>query len=345
MKILKYTPMVLALLANVALADEAQTACNLEQSKSEVRAAVLAAPAAFGSVGDASTTEKNVTLGVTQSLSGRRQASLLRQSAETRCNAIQVMVQLEAYEQWSQLQVQRDGALAELRLIEQALIAARVNLQELTSQLAANTITLNDHAQAVTAVAAIEHRQATLMKTLAVVIVTPPETNVISLIEALHTHETLASELAARSQAETGWDTVISAGARQPMSGGGSGQLFATIGFKWSFGYSAARDAARAVGDQTTALMHEQQNGYTQTMLRQRDTLRQLVKAETLEMNSIRWNMTQLRQTRASVQGIDTALSLNTLRSVNLQLSVMEAQLAGTLTRLDGYKNLLLTLL
>jgi hypothetical protein len=183
------------------------------------------------------------------------------------------------------------------------------------------------------------------MKTLAVVMVTPPETNVATLIQSLQTHEALAAELAARSQAETGWDTVISAGARQPVSGGSSGQLFATIGFKRSFGYSAARDAARAVGEQTAVLMNEQQNGYTQTMLRQRDTLRQLVKAETLEMNSIRWNMTQLRQTRASVQGIDTALALNTLRSVNLQLSVMEAQLAGTLTRLDGYKNLLLTLL
>lgn len=284
-------------------------------------------------------------MGDSQSLSGRGQASLIRQSADARYNAIRAAVQLEAYEQWSQLQVQRDGALEELRLIEQALVAAQANLQALAPQLAANTITLNDHAQAVTAVTAIEQRQATLMKTLSVTIVTLPETNVMALIQALRTHEALASELAARSQAETGWDIVISAGARQPVSGGGSGQLFATIGFKRSFGYSAARDAARAVGEQTAALMNEQQNGYTQTVIRQRDTLRQLIKAETLEINSIRGNMIQLRQTRDGMSGIDSALALNTLRSVNLQLMVMQAQLAGTLTRLDGYKNLLLTLL
>jgi len=92
-------------------------------------------------------------------------------------------------------------------------------------------------------------------------------------------------------------------------------------------------------------LLREQQNGYTQTVLRQRETLQQLIKAEKLEISSIRWHVGNLRQTRVSVQGIDTALAQNTLRSVNLQLSVMEAQLAGALTRLDGYKNLLLTLM
>jgi hypothetical protein len=337
--------LLLLLFPLAVYADESQMACNLEQSKSEVRAAILAAPSVFGSIGDASTTEKNITLGISQSLSGRRQASLMRQAASARCDAIRVALQLDTYEQWAQRQVQRDGALEELRLIEQALIMARQNLDVLAPQLAANTITLTEHAQAVTAVAEIEKRQALLMKTLAVVMVTPPETNVATLIQSLQTHEALAASSAARSQAETGWDTVISAGARQSVSGGGSGQLFATIGFKWSFGYSAARDAARAVGTQTAELMNEQQNGHVQIMLRQRDTLRQLIKAEKLEMSSIRWNITQLRQTRVSVQGIDTALAQNTLRSVNLQLSVMEAQLAGTLTRLDGYKNLLLTLL
>ena len=345
MKILRYTPLVLALLSHVALADEAQTACNLEKFRAEVQALVLESPTAFGSVGDSATSEKNITLGVAQSLSGPRQAALIRQAAEAKCDSIRASVQLDSYSQWAQLQVQRDGALEELGLIEQALRMAKENIARLDPQLAARTITLSDHAQAVTALAEIEKRQDVLIKTLAVVAVQPPETNVMTLVETLQMREAQAAELAARSQAETGWDTTVSAGVRQPMSGNQGTQPFATIGFKWSFGYSAARDAARNVGIQTGELLREQQNGYTQTVLRQRDTLRQLIKAEKLEMSSIRWHVGNLRQTRASVQGIDTALAQNTLRSVNLQLSVMEAQLAGTLARLDGYKNLLLTLL
>jgi hypothetical protein len=345
MKILKYTPIVLALLANIALADEAQIACDLEKFRSEVQALVLESPTAFGAVGDSATSEKNITMGVAQSLSGRRQAALIRQAAEAKCDSIRASVQLDSYSQWAQLQVQRSGAIEELQIIERALIMAKDNISQLEPQLTARTITLGDHAQAVNALAEIEKRQDLLIKTLAVASVTPPETNVMTLIESLQVREAQAAELEARAQAETGWDTVVSAGVRQPMSGNQGTQPFATIGFKWSFGYSAARDAARNVGVQTGELLRVQQNGYTQTVIRQRETLQQLIKAETLEMNSIRWHMGNLRQTRVSVQGIDTALAQNTLRSVNLQLSVMEAQLAGTLTRLDGYKNLLLTLL
>jgi hypothetical protein len=328
-----------------ALANEGQIACNLERSKAEVRASILEAPSAFGSIGDASTSVQNITAGISQSMSGYKQASLTRQAADARCNAIKAALQLDTYEQWAQIQVQRSGAIEELRAVERALDKARDNIIILNPQLAAKTITIAEYNQALGNLVEIEKKKTELMKILSVVAITPAEINVNNLIESAQRYESQAANLAARSQAEAGWDVVVSAGARQPISGTGSSQLFATVGVKWSFGYSASKNAARDVGVQTAELMQIQQNGYTQTILRQRETLDQLIKTEEIEINYISAYLVHLKHIRESVDGIDTVLALNTLRSVDLQIMITESKLVGAKTILDGYKNLLMDLI
>jgi hypothetical protein len=340
----KYIPIIAALLCGVAQAGEAQLACNLERSAAETKAAILEAPAAFGSVGDSSTSEKNITIGVMQSLSGRKQASLIRQSADAKCDAISASLQLDEYAQWSLVQVQRSAAKEQLLVIEQAVIMADANINLLAAQLAAQTITLTDHTEAVNALVEIKKKQSELIRVLAIATVTPAQTHVAPLLETLRVRESQSAEMAAQAQSETGWDTIVSVGARQPINGNKSAQPFATIGVKWSFGYSASQEAARDVGVQTAELAKIQQNGYVQTVIRQRETLKQLIGAEELELNNTRQHIKYLKQIESSVVGIDSVLSMNILRSVKLQLLVAQSEKEGILTRLDGYKNLLLAL-
>jgi hypothetical protein len=337
---MKYLLLLLPLAAN---ASELQLACNLERSKAEVRAATLAAPAAIASVGqDAVSGEKALIVGISQSLSGRKQANLIRDSAEAKCDALHSTLQLDEHARWSQLQVQRASMLVELKLVEQAILLAKENIAQLDAQLTAQTITISQHTEARQSMVALEARQAEILRSLSVVSAPPPNTNIANLLASSRQHEANSARLAAQAQAETGWDVVISAGARQPQNG--SAAPYATIGLRYSFGAPAAAAAARDVGRNTELLLAAQQGGYTQTVLRQRDTLKALVQAETLASSTAARQITHLKRVRASMVGIDTALALNTIRSLDLQLLILQAEASGAETRLAGYNALVLKL-
>lgn len=337
---MKYLFLLLPLIAN---AGELELACNLERAKAEVRASTLAAPSAIASLGqDAASGEKALLAGISQSISGRKQAALIRESAEAKCGALRATLQLDEHARWSQLQVQREGTLAALKLIEQAILLAKSNISQLDAQLAAQTITINQHTEARQSLVALEARQADMLRNLAVVLAPPPNTNIASLLESAREHEANSARLAAQAQAENGWDVVLSAGARQPQHGGAT--PYATIGLRYSFGAAAAAAAARDVGRNTELLLAEQEGGYTKTVFRQRDTLKGLVQAETLATTSAAGQIEHLSKIRSTLVGIDTALALNTLRGLDLQLLALQAELAGAKTRLAGYKALLLKL-
>lgn len=334
---MKYLLLLLPLVAN---AGELELACNLERSKAEVRASTLAAPRIIGQLGqDATSGEKALIAGVSQSFSGRAQAEKLRESAEAKCDALRSTLQLDEHGRWSQLQVQRDGAKAELQIIEQAIVLAKSNISQLDAQLAAQTITINQHTEGRSALVGLEQREADLLRLLSVIVLTPPQTNISSLLESARISEGQAARLTAQASADRGWDIVVAAGARQPQNG--SAQPYATIGFSYSFGEKAAQRAARDIGTQTAELLAAQQGGYAQTVLRQRETLIGLIEAETRSSSTTARQETHLRRVRESILGIETALALNTLRSLDLQLKVLEAEKIGAEARLSGYKALL----
>lgn len=340
---------LLLLIPALASASELQLACNLERSKAEVRASTLAAPAAYASVGqDPSTGEKSALAGVSQSFSGIVQAGLVRDAAEAKCDALHSTLQLDEHARWSQLQVQREAARIELAITEKAIALAKTHISHLDAQLTAQVITINQHTEARQTLVSLENRRATLMRTLSTVINTPPNSNITSLLEASRQSEAKAAELAAKAQAETGWDITVVVGGRTPIGSSSSSsgnasstQAYGTIGFRYSFGSGAAQQAARDVGRDTRLLLAAQNGGYTQTVLRQRETLLALTQAETLAASTSERQATHLRKVRATLVGIDTALALNTLRALDIQLLVLDADAEGAESRLAGYKALL----
>lgn len=337
--------LLLLLIPFAAQANEAQLACDLERSKAEVQASTLAAPAAYGSVGqDANTGDKNVIVGISQSFSGRSQASLIREAAEARCDAIKATTQLDEHARFAVLQVKRDAAIAELAIVEKAIELAKSNITLLDQQLKAQVITINQHTEARQVLVALESRQANLLRTLSVVVIPPQNATVQSLLETSRISESQAARLSAKASAETGWDIVVLAGGRQPISGDQKAGAFGTITFKYSFGSSAAQDAATKVGADTAALLAAQQGGYTQTIIRQRQELQLLAEAEILASATVARQLVNLRQVYSSLAGLDTVLALNTKRTLDLQIKSLEADFAGANIRLAGFTSLLETL-
>jgi hypothetical protein len=326
-------------------ANEAQLACNLERSKAEVQASTLSAPAAYGSAGqDTNAGDKNVIVGISQSFSGRSQASLIREAAQAKCDAIKATTQLDEHARFAVLQVRRDAAIAELSVVERAILLAKSNIALLDEQLRAQVITINQHTEARQVLFALEARQANLLRTLSVVVVPPQNATVQSLLEVSRISESQAARLSAKASAETGWDVVILAGGRQPLTGDQKANAFGTITFKYSFGTSSAQDAAKRVGTDTAALLAAQQGGYTQTIIRQRQELQSLIETETLASATSSRQLAHLNQVLSSLVGLDTVLALNTRRVLDLQIKSLEADLASANVRLAGFTSLLETL-
>ena len=334
---MKYLLLLLPLFAH---AGEAELACDLERSKTEISASLLQAPQAFGSLGqDASTGTKSIQIGISQSFSGRTRAALLRESTEAKCDAIRATLQLDEYGRWAEAKVTHEGAVAELRIIDEGIEFAKTNIVLLDAQLAAQTITINQHNEARSAYVALEARKAALLRVLSTSVLPIPPVNAVQLIATASAAESSSAALAAKSAANAAWDVVIQGGARQAI--GGKATAFATIGFKYSFGYDEAMQAAENVGTQTAALLAVQQGGYAQVLSRQSKELTALIEAESLAIRSGTRQVLALQDIRESIKGIDTALALNTLRSVDLQLFSLVATVVGAEARVSGYKKLL----
>lgn len=336
--------LILLLLPTLAFgASEAQIACSLEKAQAEVQATTLAAPAAFASVGDPTSAEKTVILGVTQSLSGRSRADTIRQAATAKCDALQATLQLDEQAKWSLAQIQRDSAEQELRGIDDAIGLAAVNLALLDQQLEAKTITIIDHTAARTELAALEQHRADLKRIVAITVLPAPKASASELIARAQRQEANAAALTAKANADGAWDVTVSTGMRQPISGGNA-TPFVAMTAKYSFGLEASRQAARDVGKYTQQLMQVQQSGYAQTDKRQSQDVDRLIVVERASASSLHNQLDQLQRIYASLHGLDTALALNTARSLEIQMKALQAQIAGTEARQRGYEALLQTL-
>lgn len=327
---------VLLVLSFAAHAGEAQLACNLERSKAEVAASTLIAPSAFASVGDTTTSEKNVSIGVSQSWSGRTQAAMIREAAEAKCASIAASVQLDTQALWAVAQVKRDGSQAELKIIDEAILMAVANLEILEKQVAVKSATVVQATNARQTLVTLETQRAELQRLLAIEVLPAPRMNVKAMIEQVQRQEAKSAALTAKASAESGWDVVTAAGVRQAISGGGA-TPFVAITAKYSFGLDASRSAAQDVGRNTQLLLASQQAGYSQTTDRQRLEFERLVGVEQSAIALDRQQLDQIQPIWNSVKTIDTELAKDTSRTLELQLHTILADLTGSEVRLKGY--------
>lgn len=321
-------------------ANEADVSCELQKATAEVTATTLADPSVFIEAGDPVSVQKNVAVGLTESVSGFFRAKEIRSAAKAKCGAIYAETDLDLYEKWAIEDVKRKGDLVELKLIEQAIELANTNVLTMQTQLSNKIVTLADVINATQQATTIESRKADLLRSISTVIIPPPSSTIEELVVEANHQEAVSAQLNATSAANTGWDFSVSVGARKPLQGVGPVSGFVTATAKYSFGSIGAHRAAREVGEKTEELLNIQQAGYRQTLNRHKVELDSSIVAEMTAIESNVKELGRTRKLRAPLIGIESGLAQNAIRDADIQIEVLEATISAARARLSGYQTL-----
>ncbi len=309
----------------------ASTACDLEKARAEVAASLAGAPRAFASVGEATSSEKNAVVGMSSSLAGHRAANLTREAAQHSCSAIAASELVEQHLAFSEMSIKRDAARQELRIIEVAIQRATQIAKKMSDQLAVRAVTVGAVVEAQHKLLALQQRQSELLSILAKQGAVPVG-NVADALSSARFHEAEAQRLLAEAQAARGWDVVVSAGARRPLSGGKT-EPFASIVLSWSFGHSEAAKAAADVGQLSQQVAAEKRLGATQSVLRRAQELETEQVIIHRRLSDLEQALTPIDQALKNLTNMQTAeaeIMQDTLILKKLQIHAEQANLEAT---------------
>lgn len=322
-------------------ADEAQVGCELAKAQAEVSATILADPSAIALAGDPSVTAtQSVAFGVSQSVSGIFRARDVRKSANAKCDALYAETNLDLYEKWSILMAQRKGDIAEQNALDDSMELQKGYVETLTEQLKNGLTTIITVKAADSVILNTVARQDDLANRMAIEIIPAPDGDLDGLIKEAAIKEGTSAMLSAKSQANSGWDFQVSAGARTPISGGAT-QGFVSASIKYSFGTSAANRAAKLVGEKTQELLDIQNAGYSQTIQRNRVELLRVIDIERKTIQALEHEQARIQILRQPLIGIDSILAKNAISEANIQISIVQASINGSKARLEAYNALL----
>lgn len=333
---------ILTLIPALALAsNEAQVGCELVKAQAELQATELADPSLFGMVGQPTELSNTIAVGVTESLSGLIRAHDIRKSSNAKCDAIYAETNLDLYQKWAILSAQRKGDLAEQNKLDETVNLQKDYISNLHAQLIDQVVTVTTLEAADATYINIEQRQEFIAKNLAMEIIPPPDGDLNDLIKEANIKEGTSAMLSAKSTANGGWDFALSIGARRLLNGDGATSGFITAQAKYSFGTSAAQKAAKLVGEKTQELLDIQNAGYNQTVQRNRIELLRLVDIERQTVVALSREEGRIEMLRQPLIGIDSTLAKNAITEANIQISIVQASIAGSKARLEAYQVLL----
>lgn len=323
-------------LSGAARANEADTFCQLSQAQAKTSSAILAAPEVFGNMGDPVTAERSMTVGVRNSVARTRRADLTEKLAAAECAAFRAESRLA--EQVSGVE-SRAELMALIHMepkIKAALAAANENLQTEQKLLASRNARLSDVKTAFEQVDSLTRELATLNARRARIQNQLPEVEEplqVLLQDSISTQADVA-DLAAKMVKTTSWDVTYAAGVRADLRDSGSQKGFVAVTATWSLGKSESDAAAARVAGLSTQLLHEKRDGAMQSFLRAKDSVRGLIGAETLTLDSLNSRKALLVDTQARVAGVDTTEGERLKRAVAVELMAIDASLTGASARL-----------
>jgi hypothetical protein len=337
--------LILLLLPITALASEAETNCQLAKANAEVLAANLVAPSAFVNTGNSVTPQQTLAVGLSESFSGLRKGSLLRQMASAECDSFKATTVLDEQARSAMDEVERIAAKEELSLLNKADDLSSNNIALLTSRFEAHTSSITQLEDARTQRDSIQERRQQLL----VIMSKPGTTLSAGNLEATY-HEAKitsghAALLQAKANATLGWDLTLSAGGLKPITSMPGSTMntqgFVSIGVKYSFGAHASNSAARDVQRLTEQLMDEQGGGYKVALDKERTQLHQLIIVAKDHLHELDVRTTESRAILDSIEGLNSAAAELIKSSMSVKLIVLDADRRGTTSRLTGYQKLL----
>ena len=342
---MKILLIVLLLMPAIAFADnEAKIACDLAKAQAEVIASELKSPSVFATGSD-QISQKSIALGVSESLSGLVRASKITDAAEAQCASLQASVKLDQYTLWSITNIQKQGAIASLMILNSAIDQAIDNIRILNDQLQASVVTVSDIETAELELEALEKQKATLLTIISAVVPPIEATDISRLVHDYQFNQGRAAELTAKAQAHGGWDITVGIGENTPIGSQPPGTStdaapFFTAMVKYSLGTHAAMRAAEEVGKNTQLLLQNQQTGYFQTLDRHRKEVHALIDIDTTNLANAYRQLKSLRRIRAPLDTVDSLLAGNARRTLDLHIKTTEADFAGATTRLTELRSL-----
>lgn len=314
--------------------------CSMVLAQATARSAVLGAPEAFASVGDSSTPDHVVTLGIRKSLSGAHQASLMNAIAVSQCEAYTVRQALTNELAAMESRIERAGIEAKEPKLLEALAMAEANVAVEQRLLQSLNATLGDERNALDTRDRLQRELATLAARRAQLQDFPAFT--VQPLASLIEQDILAQGRLARMTAElsgsSGWDVSVSVGGRQNFTQRTQSK-FLTITASRSFGLPESERAVQEVGIHSMRFAREARDGATQQVRRSIDTLHGVAAAEALMSRSLAHRMAALTAALARVVDSRTTETSRFSRALRAEMAMVAAEQAAVDARVRAIEH------
>lgn len=328
------------LFVTMAVADEAESFCALNQAQAEVQSELLGSAEAFTNLGDPNTGNHSLAVGVRKSLSKHRQARVVQQLAQAQCEAYRLENRLA--EQAAHVEQRGDLVALEVMepLLKRALEKAEANVQKEQAMLAARTARLADVKTAFDQadrlrgeLVSLAERRSRLQDVLPAI--DEPLNDLISASVAARGE---VAALSSKVAVQSGWDVSLAAGMRSDFRSNGQREGFVAVQASFNLGKPAADRAAAKVSALTEQLLTEQHDASVQGLRRARNTVAGLAAGEAMNVFALEQRKALADSTLERLQGVDTEEGLRTQRTMTVEQLSTEAALTGSRARLRYLK-------
>lgn len=338
--------LIFIFISNLTLADESDDACNLAKSKANINSSLLAYPKAFANFGNSITKEQSFTMGFSESISGILRSKMIDSAADYQCESYKASVKIETYINWAKQDALIKGANAELIYINKGAALAQENLIESQKLLENNLITIIDFNEARNYVDKFEIKKNELVKMVNSPNVFIEYNDISSLLESYLKNIAKSEELNSQAIADKGWDITGSIGARKILSdpylnSNSSYDSFATVSIEYSLGYLDAKKSANEIGQNTYKLNSSSQIGFSNTIALFKRELISLINLEKSTSKLSRRSIEKLQNVKLNTEKVDSVLSKNTAKSIELEITINKSIFNGSQERLHRYETLL----
>lgn len=320
--------------ASVSAADEF---CALTRAQGDAQSALLAGGEVFTNLGDPSTGNNSVTVGVRKSLSKHRQAGTVDKLSAAQCEAFRLEEKLSQQAEKVELRSELLSLTVAEPLLRAALAAAEANLKEEEKLLAAKMATLSDLRVAFEQVEALRAELATLARRRAQLQGEVPELeeSLEELASKAISARAEVSALSSKLTSQSGWDVAVAAGSRTNTGATGRSGAFVAVTATMSLGKVASDAATARVGSLAHEFLSAQRDGGVQTLIRARDSVKGILAGEDLALQSLVSRKNLLLRTLNRVEGVGTTDALRMKRSLQVDLQAVDARTAAARKRID----------
>lgn len=310
--------------------------CELTKAKAELSASILSSPYVYGTNNESNTG----TLALGYSFSGKTKGNLEKEIANTKCDLLAATALLEEYQQGALISIAKTGARAELVGLLKTKSLIRDKLEQVSRQVEVRTATLTDYNNIRQFSILVDSRIDIIRATLAEPSMSINIQSIPEIINRTKTLEGKLAELSAQREAENSWDLTVAAGAQNDLSEINSNiGPFIGVSFKWSFSNYGMKESVANIKSKAEEAFLANQFGYAAASERLLQKLDALNSIDLDKKDAIAKNIKDIEDTLSNLSTVNTVLANTTRSTLEIQLSMLVAEMNGVLARISRYSS------